>query len=96
MPAGVGVHYSRRPARSRSGSRPFNRRFPISNRSRKMDELKLIIQPHERFRGPEKQVTSEIEVAEKMVDHLRFRGAVEIDQNVAAEDQVHALHEKHS
>ena len=30
-----------------------------------------------------------------MADHARFRHAVKIDQHVAAEDQVHSLHEEH-
>src|SRR5229473_5110462 len=60
-----------------------------------MDQVKLVIQFHQRLRGSEKEITAKIKVAEKMVDHLRLRGTVKIDQNIAAENQIHALHEKH-
>src|SRR5216684_888453 len=60
-----------------------------------MDQVKLVIQFHQRLRGSEKEIAAKIKVAEKMVDHLRLRGTVKIDQNVAAENQIHALHEKH-
>src|SRR5258706_9167417 len=60
-----------------------------------MDQVKLVIHLHQRFRGPEKEISAEIEAAEKMVNHLRLRSAIKIDQHIAAEDQVHALHEKH-
>src|ERR1035441_54261 len=60
-----------------------------------MDQVKLFVQFHQRFRGSEKEIAAKIKVVEKMVDHLRFRNAVKIDQHVAAEDHIHAFHEKH-
>src|ERR1700730_18856011 len=60
-----------------------------------MDQVKLVIQFHQRLRGPEKKVAAKIKIAEKIVDHLRLRGGVKIDQHIAAENQVHTLHEKH-
>src|ERR1700680_4763221 len=60
-----------------------------------MDQVKLVIQFHQRLRGPEKKITAKIKIGEKIVDHLRLRGGVKIDQHVAAENQIHTLHEKH-
>src|SRR5271165_5883724 len=60
-----------------------------------MHQVKLLIQLHQRFRGSEKEVAAKIKVAEKVVDDLRFRSAIKIDENVAAENQIHAFHEKH-
>src|SRR5260370_38220228 len=60
-----------------------------------MDEVKLVVQFHQRLRGPKKEIAAKIKVTEKMIDHFRLRGAVKIDENVAAENQIHALHEKH-
>src|SRR5208283_3208216 len=62
---------------------------------RKMDQVKLVIQLQQGFRGSEKKIAAKIEVAEEVVDNLRLGGAVEIDQHVAAENQIHALHKKH-
>src|SRR5258708_12291605 len=60
-----------------------------------MDQMKLGIQFHQRLRGPEKKITAKIKIGEKIVDHLRLRGGVEIDQHIAAENQIYTLHEKH-
>src|ERR1700676_389845 len=60
-----------------------------------MDQVKLVIQFHQRLRGPEKKVAAKIKIAEKIVDHLRLGDGVKIDQHIAAENQIHALHEKH-
>src|ERR1700675_1892924 len=60
-----------------------------------MDQVKLIIQFHQRLRGPEKKITAKIKIGEKIVDHFGFRGGVKIDQHIAAENQIHTLHEKH-
>src|SRR5580692_3837820 len=60
-----------------------------------MNQVKLVIQFHQRFRSAEKEIAAIVEVGKKVVDHFRLRDAVEIDQNVAAQNQVHALHEKH-
>src|SRR5258706_15007730 len=59
-----------------------------------MDQVKLGIQFHQRLRGPEKEVTAKIKIGEKIVDHLRLRGGVKIDENIAAENQIHALDKK--
>src|SRR5882762_1808764 len=60
-----------------------------------MDQVKLVIQFHQRLRGPEKKITAKIKIGEKSVDRLRFRGGVKINQHIAAENQIDALHEKH-
>src|SRR6267378_238690 len=60
-----------------------------------MDQVKLGVQFHQRLRRPEKKIAAKIKTAEKIVDHLRLRGGVKIDQHIAAENQIHALHEKH-
>src|ERR1700675_469517 len=60
-----------------------------------MDQVKLVIQFHQRLRGSEKKMAAKIEIGEKIVDHFGFRGGVKIDQHIAAENQIHALHEKH-
>src|ERR1700730_12100325 len=60
-----------------------------------MDQVKLGIQFHQRLRSPEKKMTAKIEIGEKLVDHLRLRGGVKINQHITAENQIHALHEKH-
>src|SRR3981081_324859 len=60
-----------------------------------MDQVKLGVQFHQRLRGPEKKMTAKIKIGEKLVDHLRFRDGIEINQHIAAENQIHALHEKH-
>src|ERR1700675_3282094 len=60
-----------------------------------MDQVKLIIQFHQRLRGPEKKITAKIKIGEKIVDHFGVRGGVKIDHHIAAENQIHTLHEKH-
>ncbi len=57
--------------------------------------MELVIQIQERLRRAQKEITAKIQVRKIMVDDLRLRGAIEIDQDVAAKNQVHALHEKH-
>src|SRR5579863_835200 len=60
-----------------------------------MNRAKLVIQFHQRFRGTKEEIAAIVEVGKKVVDYFRLRDTVEIDQNIAAENQVHALHEKH-
>src|SRR5579872_3988474 len=60
-----------------------------------MDQVKLVIQFHQRFGGSKKEVTSVIQVVEEVIDDFRLRRSIEVDQNVAAEDQIHSLHEEH-
>src|SRR5271155_1618076 len=60
-----------------------------------MHEVELVVQLHQRFRGSKKKITAKVEVAEKVVNHPRLRGPVKINQHVAAENEVHALHEEH-
>src|SRR5579862_1814270 len=56
--------------------------------------MELIVEAQERLGGPEKEITAEIQIAEEVLDDARFRGAVEIDEYVAAENDVHAFHEQ--
>src|SRR5271165_2587976 len=58
-----------------------------------MNQVKAVIESHERLGSSQKEIAAEIEVAEKVLDYSLFRRAVEVDEHVAAEDDVDSLHE---
>src|SRR5437764_2271809 len=60
-----------------------------------MYEVKLVVQLHQRLRGPEKEIPAKIKIGEEMVNHLGLRDPVKIDENVAAQNQIHAFHKQH-
>ncbi len=61
-----------------------------------MYKVKLIVDSEKRFGMAEKQIAVWHKTAIEMLDHAAFGGDVEIDQNVAAENNVDALYECHA
>ncbi len=60
-----------------------------------MHEAELVGDLVERFGMAQEEVAGGLETGEEMLDDLALGGEVEIDEHVAAEDEVHALHEDH-
>src|SRR5437868_13830875 len=60
-----------------------------------MHQVKLVIQSHQRLCSAKKEIAAKIQVAEEVVDHLRFGSFIEVDQHVAAKNHVDAFHEQH-
>src|SRR5258708_39193982 len=60
-----------------------------------MNQVELIVQLHQRLRRSQKEVATVTEVGKKVADHFRLGDAVKVNQYVAAENQIHALHEEH-
>src|SRR5580693_1492717 len=76
---------------------PFRRRQALEVRggTGKMDEAKLIGDLIQRFGMAEKEITGRLKAGEKVLDDAALGGDVEIDEDIAAEDEIHALHEEH-
>ena len=61
-----------------------------------MDQLKVVIHAEKRFGMAQKQISMRQQVIEEVLDHSTLRGQIEVDENVAAKNGVHALHECHT
>jgi len=61
-----------------------------------MNQAELIIDAIERLSLPEKEVSVREKVFIEVLDHAPLGSDIEINENVAAEDQVHARHEGHA
>src|SRR5271169_3757793 len=61
-----------------------------------MDEAKVVAHSVERFGVAEEQISVGQEVVIEVLDHAAFGRQIEIDENVAAEDNVQVLHEGHA
>src|ERR1700724_3530700 len=60
-----------------------------------MHEAKLVGDLGERFGVAQEKITRRLEVGKEMLDDAALGGNVEINQDVAATDKVHALHKDH-
>jgi hypothetical protein len=67
----------------------------VRRRSGEMNQPELIIDVVERLGLPEKQVSMGEKVLVEVFNHAPFRGEVEVNENIAAEDHIHAPHECH-
>src|ERR1700733_1825246 len=76
---------------------PFRPRQALEVRggTGKMDEAKLIGDLIQRFGMAEEEIAGRLEAGKKVLNDATLGGDVEIDQDVAAEDEVHAFHEEH-
>jgi hypothetical protein len=60
-----------------------------------MNQMKCVVQLQQRFRRAQKKIAAESKIPEEVIDDLCFGSSVEIDQDVTAKNQIHALHEQH-
>jgi hypothetical protein len=60
-----------------------------------MNEPELVIDVVERLGLPEKQISMGKKVLVEVFNHAPFRREIEVNENIAAEDHIHARHEVH-
>ena len=70
--------------------------FYIGRGSGQMNQAEFIAHPVERFGVAQEQISVGQKIVVEVLDHAPLGGQVEIDQNVAAEDNVETLHEGHA
>src|SRR5439155_4274892 len=68
-------------------------RFHVRGCRRQVHQLEVIRDAVQRFRVPQKQISMRQQVVIKMLDYAH---TIEINQHVAAHDQIDALHERHA
>src|SRR4029077_670299 len=64
----------------------------VRGRTGEMDQAKVIVHAEERFGAAEKQIAVRQKTLVEVLDHAAFRGEIEIDKNVATEDDVEVAH----
>src|SRR5579864_5462425 len=72
-----------------------DRCLPVADRAGKMHQLKPVVHLVERFGVSKKQISAGQQVGIKLLHYFALRTEVEVDQNIAAEDQVDAFEEGH-
>ncbi len=70
-------------------------RLPIPDRSREMHQMKSVVHLVQRFGVAQKEITAGQQVGIEVLHHFPFRVQIEVDEHIAAEDQVHAFEECH-
>src|SRR5712692_12052633 len=61
-----------------------------------MDQLKVVVYPKQRLGVTEEEISVWQKIVVKVLDYTAFRSSIEIDQDVAAEDDVEAIHGSHT
>src|SRR5271166_3339215 len=70
-------------------------RFPVRRRPREMDQPKRIVHLKKGFGVSQKEVATRQQIRIKVLHYTALRSEVKVDENVAAEDQIHPFLEQH-